>query len=212
MTIERADLDAWGLHLYRRLHTLLLRLAGQAPDELLARTREMLAGGDLAYLPDTVTTAAAELGVPLTAGEVQDLRDVLDALGFDDEPTGLAQVTIAEEPDTSPGPHRFRPIGPEPSDEPVDLTDQLLVDALSEQPGTVAVWRTWRITPGVPRRVYLAEVDPEVPAWDVTLAGQHELAEMGESDPQVEVFWSGHDLPPYHRAAQAGATLLWRRA
>ncbi|MDR8412963.1 hypothetical protein MTP10_30050 [Nonomuraea sp. 3-1Str] len=61
------------------------------------------------------------------------------------------------------------------------------------------------------RRVYLAEAAPGVPAWDLTVDAQRELVQMGMDSPQVEVYWSGDDLPPYHRTARTGAALLWRR-
>ncbi len=55
------------------------------------------------------------------------------------------------------------------------------------------------------------EVDPGVPAWEAALEGQTEAEQLGENDPRVEVYWSGDDLPPYHRAAIEAAALLWRR-
>ncbi|MFI6792165.1 hypothetical protein ACIBG4_33050 [Nonomuraea sp. NPDC050383] len=90
-----------------------------------------------------------------------------------------------------------------------------MVDALTEHAGVVAVRRAWRtVSGGSPergRRAYLAEADPGVPAWDLTVDAQRELVQMGMDSPQVEVYWSGDDLPPYHRAARTGAALLWRR-
>ncbi|MGW5645765.1 hypothetical protein ACWEV3_08850 [Saccharopolyspora sp. NPDC003752] len=50
---------------------------------------------------------------------------------------------------------------------------------------------------------------PEL-AWDLVLKAHEELAVVGEDHPQVEVFWTGDDLPPYHRASHAAATLLYR--
>ncbi|WP_344831118.1 hypothetical protein [Nonomuraea dietziae] len=210
------------------------------PDGLLTQARAMLAEGDLAYLPDALTMAAVELGVPLTAQEVEILRDLFVALGIEGEPTGVDQVAIT---DTTRGTgHRFSPVSPEVAqhvrvpaaldltaeipaeladlqEELVDLTDHLVVDALSEHAGTRAIWRTWRSGPERLanedvkgwRRVYLAEVEPGVLAWELTLEAQTELTQMSESDPQVEVYWSSEELPPYHRAAREAATLLWKR-
>ncbi len=73
---------------------LLLRLAGQVPDELITRARTMLARGDLSYVPDTVTLAAVENEVALTAEEVAVLREMLAALGGDGDPTGADAVAI----------------------------------------------------------------------------------------------------------------------
>ncbi len=51
-------------------------------------------------------------------------------------------------------------------------------------------------------------MDPGVPAWELTLEAQAELLEMDEPDPQVEVYWTGDALPPYHRSAHPAATAL----
>ncbi|GAA3544923.1 hypothetical protein GCM10022419_026440 [Nonomuraea rosea] len=247
MSAEWAELDDGAWQLYGGLHRLLLRLAGRVPDELLTRARTMLAVGDLSYLPETVTMAALEYGVPLTAQELGLLREVFTALGIEGEPAGIDRVpTTDPTPDApptnaidrvnaaDPAPatgHRFSPDLAEPpripagldltdgvpveladlEDELFDLHDHLVVDALSEHTGVVAVLRAWRSGPGGRRRVYLAEVDPGVMAWELTLEAQTELRQLGEDDPQAEVYWTGDDLPPYHRAARAAATVLWKR-
>jgi hypothetical protein len=98
----------------------------------------------------------------------------------------------------------------------LDLTDQTDDRALGNatgQDGTISLWRTWRFGPQGPpaggRRVYLIEVTPGTPAWDITHELQRELIWKGEESPQVEVFWTGDELTPYHRAALAGAARLW---
>lgn len=223
MRVDWAELDERAWRLYSGAHRLLLRLAGQVPDELITRARTMLARGDLSYVPDTVTMAAVENEVALTAEEVAVLREMLAALGGDGDPTGADAVAITTvtpatghgfSPDAAHGldltdgvPGEFADL----EDELFDLTDHLVADALSERAGVVEVRRAWRADPGGPRRVYLAEVDPGVPAWELTLEAQAELLEMDEPDPQVEVYWTGDALPPYHRSAHAAATVLWRR-
>ncbi|NRQ40511.1 hypothetical protein HII36_53165 [Nonomuraea sp. NN258] len=193
------ELDEQGRRIFEGLHRLLLRLAGRFPDDLVFRTRTMLAGGDLTYLPDIVTAAAAELGVTLTAPELDLLREVPVALGVGGEPTGAGQVTVSA--DTPPTGHFFR------RDDETDLSDDLVTDALTEYAGVAGVWRAWRSDPD--RRVYLAEVAPGVPAWELTAVAQTELVQMDDDAPQVEVFWTGDDLTPYHRAALDHATPLY---
>lgn len=232
MTAEWAEPDEQAWRLYGGLHRLLLRLAGQIPDELLSHTRTLLGTGEFAYLPDTVTASAAELGVSLTAAETRLLREVLATLGDDQAPTGTDQVTISEA--TPATDHRFIPVppqlmdrvisdtldltaGPPPgladlADDLTDLSDDLVVDALTEHDGVTAIWRAWRSGTGGWRRVYLAEVEPGVRAWDLTVEAQEELTHMDDGAPQVEVYWVGEDLPPYHHAARAHAALLWKRA
>ncbi|MCG5220724.1 hypothetical protein [Streptosporangium sp. KLBMP 9127] len=227
MTAERAEPDEAVRRLFEGIHRLLLCLAGRVPDEFLTHTRSMLAEGDLAYLPDTLTGAAAGLGVSLTATEVELLRDALVALGPGGEPAAVRRIPVADvTPVTG---HRFAPASPEvparaitpASTEggfagPADLTDDLVIDTLTEHDGVVAIRRAWRFGPGTPphdgKRIYLAEVEPGVPAWDLTLDVQHVLIQLDQHAPQVEVYWSGDDLPPYHRTAHGHAALLWRRA
>lgn len=238
MSADWAELDDGAWRLYGGVHRLLLRLAGQVPDELLTRARTMLAVGDLSYLPETLTTAALEYGVPLTSQELGLLREVFVALGIEGEPAGIDRVATTDTtPDATPATdasapeHRFSPDSAEPpripagldltegvpaevaglEDELFDLHDHLVVDALSEHTGVVAILRAWRSGSEGRRRIYLAEVDPGVMAWELTLEAQTELRQLGENDPQVEVYWTGDDLPPYHRAARAAATVLWRR-
>ncbi|MGP4105275.1 hypothetical protein [Nonomuraea sp. KM90] len=55
-----------------------------------------MAQGDLSYLPDTLTMAEVEHRVPLTEQEIEILRDLLAALGIDDEPAAVGQVVIAD--------------------------------------------------------------------------------------------------------------------
>ncbi|GAB2958937.1 hypothetical protein ACFMQL_11265 [Nonomuraea fastidiosa] len=232
MSTPWGALDDRAWRLYAGVHRLLIRLAGRLPDEVVTRARTMLAAGDLAYLPDMLTLAAAENGVSLTAGDLDLLRDVLAALGLDGEPAGAAAVPPqdgTEAPGYAFSPDSVRPprippgldlssgVPPESADledDLFDLTDHLVVDALSERAGVVTVRRAWRATldgSGAPHRVYLAEVDPGVAAWELTAEAQTEMDQMDEPDPQVEVYWTGDDLPPYHRAALTAAVLLWHR-
>lgn len=92
-----------------------------------------------------------------------------------------------------------------------DPVDVRAVDRLSIEDGVRGVWRTWRLPAdgtGPGRRVYLVELDPGVPAWEVTYEVQREATTEAEPAPQVESFWTGEPLGGYHRAALAGAALL----
>jgi hypothetical protein len=94
-----------------------------------------------------------------------------------------------------------------------DPTDRSLPTAAGFQPGALSMARAWRFPSVGPPvdgvRVVLVEVADRTPAWDVAGDLQHELERAGEVDPQVEVFWRGDVLPPYHRAALEGSALFW---
>lgn len=92
-----------------------------------------------------------------------------------------------------------------------DPSDDTAMVMLTVDPGVVGVWRAWRTVTDddAARPVYLAEVAPGVPAWELAYDTQRPLADNGDPAPQVEVWWTGDALPAYHRAALAGAALLW---
>jgi hypothetical protein len=245
MADARAELGDQGWRFFSGMHGLLLRVAGRVPDEWLTLIRGKLAGGDLAELPDHVSGAAVELGLPLTVGEVALLREMARTV-FGQDPVGIDQVVIsAETPGTD---HRFFPVpegvlateggripprlnftGAPDGDlwelppaladlddlalRLTDVEDQWPVTVLPADDDVRSVARAWRFpaddppTGGV--RVVLVEVAPFAPAWAVAGKVQEGLALRGVVDPQVEVFWTGTQLPPYHRAALDGAALLW---
>jgi hypothetical protein len=95
-----------------------------------------------------------------------------------------------------------------------DVRDQAQVSVLRDAEDVLSTARAWRfpadrgLADGV--RVVLVEVTAFAAAWDIGGRVQRSLARHGEADPQVEVYWSGEELPPYHRAALAGAALLWQ--
>lgn len=105
----RDDPVVW--RIWGGLHRLLFRLGGLMPDDWLTHTRKMLATGDLAYLPDTISGSVAQVGVALTPAEVELLPYVLVALGVDVvPPTTLEMVQVSEV--TPPTQHRFLPVAP----------------------------------------------------------------------------------------------------
>ena len=127
-------------------------------------------------------------GLDLTGGSSDDLWDLpSDLSGLDDIATGLT-----------------------------DPDDQSVVTVLSLNEDVLSVARAWRFAADGPLdegvRVVLVAVAESAPAYDVTGRVQRVLAEDGVVDPQVEVFWTGTDLPPYHREALAHSALLWRRS
>ena len=233
------ELDTESRQLFEGLHRMVLRLAGRGPDDFLIHLRTLLAGGDLLYLPDTVAAGTVELGVSLTSSDVALLSRTLEALGVPGgPPAGLAQVRTSETiPATDyrffPAPHdvlakassrlpesldltRGTPANlADLAEELTDLVDDIAVDGLSEQTGVVRISRAWRFPPDLAanqaRRVYLVEVAAGAPAWEIALAAHRELTSVEEGYGQVEVYWTGDVLPPFHQNAHAHAALLWVR-
>lgn len=207
-----------------------LGLAGRVPDELLTLIRGMLAAEAIFELPRTVIPAVVALEVPLTAGDVALLREVESQFYGSPDPDGVERVPItAEIPATG---HRFEP-GPggsaelERTGDLLDVpllaaglddaslrmdnpADQALMADLPFRGDVLSIARTLRLDADDRVRVVLVEVAEPAPAWEIAAETMRDLAWDGVVDPQVEVFWTGMDLPPYHRAALAGATVLWR--
>ena len=94
MADARAELGEQGWRFFSGMHELLLRVAGRVPDEWLTLMRGKLAGGDLAELPDHVSGAAVELGLPLTVGEVALLREIARTV-FAQDLVGIEQMVIS---------------------------------------------------------------------------------------------------------------------
>ncbi len=82
--------------------------------------------------------------------------------------------------------------------------------------GTRGLWRAWRTltqngaSPAA-TRVYLIEADDDADLISVTDHVQRAAAAAGQTDPQIEVYPTGFELPSYHRIAQARGDLLWSR-
>ncbi|GAA0479065.1 hypothetical protein Aca07nite_68330 [Actinoplanes capillaceus] len=243
MADARAELGEQGWRLFSGLHRLLLQLAGRVPGEWLNHVRAMLAAGDLAQIPDTVSGAAAELGVPLTTGQVALLRETVATFFGDREPMRIAQVRISEE--TPALTYRFFPVpadvlatdaaripprldlsgrpGDDLWDLPpalaalddlatrlTDLEDSSPVSVLRGNEDVLSIARAWRFPPETGVRVVLIEVAAGTAAWDIPRTVQQALQRHGDPGAQVEVFWTGEDLPLYHRAALAGSALFRR--
>jgi hypothetical protein len=235
----RTDPEGFVQQMFVDLHRALLGLAGRMPDHAVTDLRRQL-GMDLEYLPDSIVAFAVELGVPLTRAGVDAARAMigperdpvgLDLVTFVDAVPETGHRFTPIPPDvldragdripavldlTGGEPEELIDLPPELAhltdlaNDLADPTDDRVVLTMADRTGTVGVWRAWRADPEAARRVYLVEVDPGLPAWEWTYEAQFELKNHDES-PQVEVYWTGDELPPYHRAALAGAALLWAR-
>ncbi|GID28816.1 hypothetical protein [Paractinoplanes brasiliensis] len=75
---------------------------------------------------------------------------------------------------------------------PADNEDRAAVAAVAAEPGAVALWRSWRLSPAsAPERVYVVETRGAPPAFE------------------AEVYAPGEALPASTRAARNAGALLW---
>jgi hypothetical protein len=115
------------------------------------------------------------------------------------------------------GPSADRPPQPPLAQaEPEDLVDDVFVSTVRLRFDARAGWRCWRY-PGdgapwpQPRRVYLIETDVGADLARIASFVQSALADVGEPQPQVEVYPTGAALPSYQRLARGSGALLWAR-
>ncbi|UQU64520.1 hypothetical protein COUCH_37160 [Couchioplanes caeruleus] len=171
-----------------RLHRELLLLAGRAPDDVLARARLTLAEGGLR----TVAAVVAEQ----SAGRAR---------------SPYAFVAELPAPGRTPALVLDLTTGPDVRD-PVDRG---AARALVRVPEAVALWRAWRVLPGLdpavvpPTRVYVLEASTIASLPAVTAVVMRALIRAGVPDPQVEAYPSGVEPPAYQRGARSASALLW---
>ncbi|GAA2911446.1 hypothetical protein Acy02nite_89770 [Actinoplanes cyaneus] len=96
MTNVRDEYGEQAWRFFSGLHRVLLRLAGQIPDELLTGLRSELGEGNIAEVPHMVSATALELGVSLTTEDFSLLREVTLAVQGTD-PWGAELVTVTEQ-------------------------------------------------------------------------------------------------------------------
>lgn len=199
------------------LHELLLRLAGNAADELVTEARDHLAAGRPGAAARLVATCAGNGWFRLTEDDRRLLTTAEPAVD------GTA-VHAAADPDAGDD-WEFAPAVPVPGAPALvalDLTtgdttptgaDAAAAAAADRQEGARALWRAWRapdqLNPHV-GRVYLLETTAEagrLPRISGEL--QTALRDAGLEHPQVEVFRPDTRLPWYHRNARGSSALLW---
>ena len=210
-------------------HWLLLRLAGHAPDDLIAQCRRWVAEGELSAVGRAVcdTVLAAEL--PLTVSDLNLVAELLATAEMDTGTLSEVDVTDVEQMPVcgfAPGQAQMEVIlGMAPDTDvtgsgvdprPEDGVDEAALAAAADHPAVRALWRVWRYPSEGSRllsvrRVYLLECDSEADLPAITARTQDALAAAGEIDPQVEVYPVRGDLPRYQRLARAGGTLMWAR-
>jgi hypothetical protein len=215
-------------------HTLLLRMAGVVPDDLVSRARGWIAAERWSDAARALAFVASVNQVPLTVAELDVVSRQLRAAGLD--LTGLANLENQEREqaftrwaftpvrieagddlsqvplvlDLSTGPQTLRGL---------DAIDHAAVVAVRSEPEFEALWRAWRkpldgSSWPTPRRVFIATMADTAPynqAASLAARIQDALSAAGERSPQVEVCHENRPVPGYQRAARAQAALLWTR-
>ena len=212
-----------------RCHWLLLRLAGNAPDDLVAQCRRWVADDQYTAMGRSVADVVLADRIVLTVADANLVAELLAAAGLD---TGIvADVAVSDhDPVLSCGfaPSRARlevMLGLAPVADmgesvvvtrPEDAVDEAALAAVVDRPDVRALWRVWRYPVEgsrvlMVRRLYLLECDAAADLPTITVRVQEAVAAAGEVDPQVEVYPVRADLPRYHRLARAGGSLMWAR-
>ncbi len=200
-------------------HEMLLRLAGKAPDDLVARCRGWLAEGELDSLARAVGFFVASANLSLASVDAALLAELLGEA--DGAPAALTQVAI-DDSDSFPF-YEFASEVPAglaaaatDASRP-DKAEPALIKALTAEPGAIGAWRAWRF-PGdgspwpQPKRVFVIETASSTDQVALTARLQRKLATTRESDPQVEVYRTGQDLPVYQVLARGYGELIWAAA
>ena len=153
-------------------HSMLLRLAGRVPDELLTLSRGWLAAREPENMAQAIVAYCVSQQQTLPAEDAELLRWILEAAGFD--PVIVDRIETTDPAVDAPAKHVFAPASPEvirrrghefgpcldlTSDPDADLADlagladladladgldRASINAVAGLTGAVALWRAWR--------------------------------------------------------------------
>jgi hypothetical protein len=195
-------------------HLLLLGLVGRVSDSVVARCRDLLADQREAEVGQELVAGILAEGVPLFEVEVDFLGDAMGWTDAADE--ALAGITI-----TQSGVPLGYGFAAYPSAEGSipghgGRADRAAIQSTSALPGTVGLWRAWRVSAGnrPPQQaaeVYVVEVEQDTDLIFVTGQVQRALVAAGQATARVEVYPAGLELPSYQRLARGQGELLWSR-
>jgi hypothetical protein len=188
-------------------HEMLLRLAGQLPDDLITRCREKLAQGALGELAQAVVSHVLSSNLPLASADAEALTALLARTGGD--PSVLGQVKID---DSASMPWSFTH---ELAGTATGELERAMSDALAEEESAIGCWRAWRRVTGddapdaTAKAVFVVEVQADADMAGVAARLQQRLAAAGEDSPQVEVCSWDFEPPVYQRLASGFGGLIW---
>jgi hypothetical protein len=191
--------------------TLLLRhLVDAVPDDLVAYVRRRLEADDLASAAQALVFGLLRHRAALTPVEHAVLAECMTGVG--DDLTYLQYLAVAEE---------IRPLlftfERERRDDGTAGAPEAELDILGRMLGAgtvLGVWRAWR------HPVSGAPWPPPTPVYVVEAADQETVDALtrqhyapdgppsGPGAPLVEIYLTGMDMPPFHRAVQFGGELV----
>jgi hypothetical protein len=209
---------------------LVQNLADALPDDVTRFARQSLAEGDAARALSALVFACLHTGISLSTVEYAVLAECLLSVSEDISP--LDHVTVGDVerpvlfefvdlPDRGDGNRDAGTAGrpDDDSDEAITAVawaiDRSVAARLGTQTSALGIWRAWRYPvtgapwpPSTP--YYLVEAQDEASAIElatVFYGGQDRAAGPGE--PVVEVYPTGAELPPLHRAIQFAGELVF---
>jgi hypothetical protein len=122
-------------------HGMLLRLAGQLPDESVAQARQWLADGETGRLAEAVASAALAADIPVTEAEAWLLQEFLGTSGPD--LSTLAQIGTSAAYQACR--YHFEPDGPGSTDQQTEGDiDQAVIATVAAESSVRELWRARR--------------------------------------------------------------------
>lgn len=220
LTAEQLRTQSW---------RLIQNLADTLPDDVVRYSRQVLADDRPEQALSAIAFGCLQLGVTITTVEYAVLAECLLAVG--DDVSVLDHVTVGDAerqvlfefvavPESATDvPEAWAPERGAQAGDGVEAVVREMDQAVATRFGTrttaLGVWRAWRypVTGASwprPTPVYLVEAPDEASAEELALGyylTQHRNPAPGE--PIVEVYPTGSELPPLHRAVQFAGDLVF---
>ncbi len=199
---------------HSQLWLLLQSVLDAMPDDATIFIRKAIAAQNYTDAANSLLFAALRHRIQLTDIEYAVLAECLVALQEDTENMAYLTVAAGARPlffEYLADPAELNPEATEPDAAAAALDDQMIV-SLGELP-IVGMWRAWRVSATrsawpPPRPMYLIEAPDSAAAKDLLANFYGEDAELGELDPLVDIYLTGQDIPPLHRAIQFAGTVV----
>lgn len=197
---------------------LIQNVADALPDDVVRFARQALVAEDLDAALEAIVFASIQFRVPLSTVEYAVLAECM--LAVDDDISILDHVSVGD----TDRPVLFEFVAFPSADEglddelavqpAVDEADLAVRQRLGDDAPAIGVWRAWRypVTGSPwpqPTPVYLIEAEDEAAVLDLAAAFYDEPEAAWAGMPIVEIYATGIELPPLHRAIQFAGELVF---